>query len=163
MREDVHGDHRSCTIQHAILLRMANDVTSAGVSPSLAGRHRSHRREAILEAESADGFDEYPLEVIFPLVVAQIRALTGCVGFGARAPSQMQPVEGLEDKDFYARRLWIHRIAARPDNRRCRFVSTISQRLTITSGLSGDRRNATRTIVRDFLTGLPPVDHEDEE
>ena len=39
VRGDVHVDHRSCTIQHAALLRMANDITSARVSASRAGRH----------------------------------------------------------------------------------------------------------------------------
>lgn len=88
-------------------------------------------------------------------MIAQIRALTGCDGFAAGAPNRMQPPEPLAEIDFYQRQLWIHRLASRPENGRCRFVSTISQRLTITPGLSGDRRNATRTVVRDFLTGFP--------
>ena len=55
MRGDVHGDHRSSTIQHAVLLRMANDMTQAEPCVGRPGRHRSRRGEAILDVASPDG------------------------------------------------------------------------------------------------------------
>ena len=152
MRADVHGDHRSSTIIHAILLRMANYLAQ-GESACIrrAGRHRSRRGEAILPVENAEPIQGQPLATIVPLVIAQVRMLTGCSGFAAAAVPELQPLFPREESSFLDRELWIHRLARTPDSARSRFVSTISQRLTVTPGLSGDRRNATFDAYRQCL------------
>jgi hypothetical protein len=84
------------------------------------------------------------------MVMEQVRFLTSCQGFAPRAPAQMQPWERADDVDSRCA-LWNDGIAGRPGDRKSRLVCPLSQRFMIAAGMSGDRRNATRAIVRECL------------